>query len=466
MSRRHASRHRCLLDAEIPQHMGHAPTPVTGTIAALTGEWRHCSCRLIRDACTNNHATYFQSRSLQKMNHGIGGSSAQMELASIGAWPQPAAPIGSEERVSRLTHARRLMAQVGVDAMIVNAGANLRYFTGVPWAASERLVAMVLARSGSPIVVCPRFETGSLHAAIGIDADVRTWEEHDNPYHLVADALGEHSAQRVALDPQAPFFVFEGLRRALGNVAIVDGAPITDACRVLKSTAELALMQQAMSMTLEAHRRAAAILAPGISATEVKRFIDAAHRALGADAGSTFCAVQFGEATAYPHGIPGEQRLAHGDMVLIDTGCQVQGYNSDITRTYVFGKPSKLQSDVWQHERAAQQAAFDAVRPGVTCEAIDATARATLERAGYGPAYKLPGLPHRTGHGIGLSIHEPAYLVRGDTTPLAPGMCFSNEPMIVLPDRFGVRLEDHFHVTDHGAAWFTAPAVSIDAPFG
>ncbi|MEO5561711.1 MAG: Xaa-Pro peptidase family protein [Dokdonella sp.] len=400
------------------------------------------------------------------MNHGIGGSNAEWELSSIGRWPHAAAPISSDERGSRLGRARSLMEHIGVDAMIVNAGANLRYFSGLPWTVSERLVAMVLPRSGQPILLCPAFETGSLHAGIGINADVRTWEEHENPYRLVAEALGEHAVQRVALDPQAPFFVFEGLRRALGSIAIVDGSPITDACRVLKSPAELALMQQAMSMTLEVQRRAAAILAPGISATEVKRFIDAAHRALGADAGNTFCAVQFGEATAYPHGVPGEQHLAHGDIVLIDTGCQVQGYNSDITRTYVFGKASAAQSTVWQHERAAQQAAFDAVRPGVTCETIDSIARAALERAGYGPGYQLPGLPHRTGHGIGLAIHEPAYLVRGDTTPLAPGMCFSDEPMIVVPGRFGVRLEDHFYVTEHGANWFTAPAASIEAPFG
>lgn len=400
------------------------------------------------------------------MSHGIGGSTAEIELATLGPWTQPAMPIHAEERVARLARARDLMADLGVDGLIVNAGANLRYYTGLPWAASERLVAMVLPRNGSPVLVCPEFELGSLKAGLGIDADLRTWEEHENPYQLVADVLREHGANRVALDPQAPFFVVEGLRRALATIAIVEGATITDSCRLRKSPTELALIQQAMAMTMEVHRRAAAILAPGITATQVKRFIDDAHRALGADAGSTFCAVQFGEATAYPHGVPGEQRLAHGDVVLIDTGCQVGGYNSDITRSYVFGKPTAAQADVWWLEREAQQAAFDAVRPGVPCEAIDAAARRVLEGAGYGPEYRLPGLPHRTGHGIGLSIHEPAYLVRGDTTPLAPGMCFSDEPMIVVPGQFGIRLEDHFHVTEHGAAWFTAPAVSLEAPFG
>ena len=218
-------------------------------------------------------------------------------------------------------------------------------------------------------------------------------------------------------------------------------------------------------MTLEVQRRAAAILEPGIAASAVIRFIDSAHRALGS-AGSYFCAVQFGRATAFPHGLPGDQLLEEDQLVLIDTGCQVEGYHSDITRTYAFGTVDAEVHAIFETEQVAQRAAFEAVRPGVSCESVDAAARAVLERAGLGPDYRLPGLPHRTGHGIGLSIHEPAYLVRGDRTPLAPGMCFSNEPMIVVPDRFGVRLEDHFHVTETSAAWFTAPQPSIDRPFG
>jgi len=235
---------------------------------------------------------------------------------------------------------------------------------------------------------------------------------------------------------------------------------------MIKSPAELALMQQAKSMTLEVQRRTARILHEGIRASAVARFIDQAHRAIGAAGGSSFVIVQFGRASAFPHGLPGDPALGEGDIVLIDTGCTIEGYQSDITRTYVFGDPTPEQRHIWEIERSAQQAAFDAVHPGAPCESVDAAARAVLEKAGLGPDYKLPGLPHRTGHGIGLSIHEPAYLVRGDTTPLQPGMCFSNEPMIVIPDRFGVRLEDHFHVTETGAAWFTGPSPSIDAPFG
>jgi Xaa-Pro aminopeptidase len=261
------------------------------------------------------------------------------------------------------------------------------------------------------------------------------------------------------------FTMVEHIRKVAGSVQLVDGSPIVDGCRRIKSPAELALMSQAKAMTLEVQRRAALILREGITATEVRRFIDEAHRALGAS-GSSFCIVQFGRSTAFPHGLPGECVLREGDVVLIDTGCTVEGYNSDITRTYVYGQANEEQRRIWELEHDAQQAAFDAVTPGVPCESVDAAARKVLERAGLGPDYKLPGLPHRTGHGIGLSIHEAPYLVRGERTPLAPGMCFSNEPMIVVPDRFGVRLEDHFYVTEHGAQWFTQPSPSIDAPFG
>jgi Xaa-Pro dipeptidase len=357
------------------------------------------------------------------------------------------------------------MDEIEVEALIVGAGPSLRYFTGVGWNATERLVAMILPREGEPVMVCPRFELGSLEASLGVAAEIVLWEEHESPYALAAKVLADLGARSLAIDPALPFFAYDGLSAAAPHLGILNAAPIIDGCRMIKSPAELALMGQAKAMTLEVHRRAALILAEGITTTAVRRFIDQAHRALGADDGSSFCAVQFGVASAYPHGLPGEQKLAAGEIVLIDTGCRVQGYNSDITRTYVFGDPTAEQRRVWDTEKAAQAAAFAAVKPGVPCEEIDAVARRVLEAAGFGPDYALPGLPHRTGHGIGLSIHEAPYLVRGDRTPLAPGMCFSNEPMIVIPDRFGVRLEDHFHVTETGAAWFTQPQPSLDEPF-
>jgi Xaa-Pro dipeptidase len=391
----------------------------------------------------------------------IGGSTAAAELATLAPWNDRAPPIASAERMKRLDRARAATATAGAQALLVNAGASLRYFTGIPWGPSERMVALLLPVSGDPMLVCPAFERGTLEADLGIAADLVLWEEDEDPVAQVANALGRGTT--LAVDPLLPFAWGERLRGA--GLSLVDGAPVIDGCRMIKSPAELALLRQAKAMTLEVHRRAARILAPGIAASEVVRFIDAAHRAIGAS-GSSFCIVQFGRATAFPHGLPGEQYLAEGDLVLIDTGCLVDGYHSDITRTYGFGAIGDEERAIWSLEKEAQAAAFAAVRPGATCESVDAAARRVLEAAGLGPDYRLPGLPHRTGHGIGLSIHEPAYLVRGDRTVLAPGMCFSNEPMIVVPDRFGIRLEDHFHVTDSGAAWFTEPQWSIDDPFG
>lgn len=391
----------------------------------------------------------------------IGGSDSDRELAGLTPWAAKAAPIGSDEYAARLDRARALTDRAGATALLVNAGASLRYFTGVPWGASERMVALLLPVDGPAVVICPAFEQGTLVADLKIPAELALWQEDEEPADLVARLLGAGAV--LAIDPLLPFAWGEKLRAR--GIALRDGTAPIDECRKIKSAQEVALLSQAKAMTLEVHRRAAAILRPGIAASDVVRFIDAAHRALGAS-GSSFCIVQFGRATAFPHGLPGEQYLAEDQLVLVDTGCLVEGYNSDITRTYAFGKVGDDQRAIWGIEKEAQAAAFAAVRPGETCESIDAAARRVLVAAGLGPDYRLPGLPHRTGHGIGLSIHEPAYLVRGDDTILAPGMCFSNEPMIVVPDRFGVRLEDHFHVTDTGAAWFTEPQHSIDRPFG
>jgi Xaa-Pro dipeptidase len=397
---------------------------------------------------------------------GIGGSTAERELAAIATWTDRAPAIDHEERAARIEKARRLLGDNGADALLVGAGSSLRYFAGVPWGATERLVAMLLPVAGRPIIVAPRFELGTLEADLAIDADLRLWEEDEDPVALIAGALREIGGDRLAIDPAMAFLFVSRIARGAPSLTIIDGGPIVDGCRMTKSPGELGLMQQAKWMTLEVQRRAARILHPGIRASEVVRFLDSAHRAIGAPSGNDFVIVQFGRASAFPHGLPGDRVLEEGDIVLIDTGCVVEGYHSDITRTYVFGDPTPEQRRIWELEQAAQQAAFDAVRPGEPCESVDTAARSVLEKAGLGPDYRLPGLPHRTGHGIGLSIHEPAYLVRGDTTPLAPGMCFSNEPMIVVPDRFGVRLEDHFYVTQTGAAWFTEPSPSIDRPFG
>ena len=394
----------------------------------------------------------------------IGGSTIAAELAAIRPWSDRAPAITRAERQARFERARAAMVDAGADALLVGAGLSLFYFTGIGWGMIERLVAMVLTPRGKPFIVCPAFEQGSLEAILSMDVDLRLWEEHESPSALVAAILREAGATRLAIDPALPFGMAERVRLAAPSASVLDATPIIDGCRAIKSDAELALMRQAKQMTLEVQRRAARVLAPGIRASDVRGFIDAAHKAIGS-AGSTFCIVQFGASTAFPHGLPQDDELREGDMVLIDTGCAVEGYNSDITRSYVFGRADDDQRRIWDIEAEAQRAAFDAVRPGVPCAAIDAAARAVLERQGLGPDYRLPGLPHRTGHGIGLSIHEAPYLVRGDETPLQPGMCFSNEPMIVVPGRFGVRLEDHFHVTDQGARWFTEPSRAIDEPF-
>jgi Xaa-Pro dipeptidase len=396
------------------------------------------------------------------VTRGVGGSDAAAELAKLSPWSDCAPPISPEERAGRAEQARRLMREEGSDALLIGAGASLRYFSGISWGASERLVAMLLPREGRPILLAPAFEQGSLEAELAVDAELRLWEEDESPSAIVSDLIGGGT---LAVDPAMAFVLVERIRKAAPSATLVDGSAIVDGCRSRKSEAELGLMRQAKRMTLEVQRSAARILAEGMRSSEVRRFIDEAHRALGAGA-SSFCIVQFGRSTAFPHGLPGDDVLRAGDMVLIDTGCAVQGYHSDITRSYVFGVPTEEQRRVWEVEQEAQQAAFDAVRPGTACEEIDAAARRVLERHSFGPGYRLPGLPHRTGHGIGLSIHEAPYLVRGDRTPLEPGMCFSNEPMIVVPDRFGIRLEDHFHVTDDGARWFTEPMPSIDEPFG
>eukprot|EP01036_Dinobryon_divergens_P060651 gene60651-80880_t len=248
--------------------------------------------------------------------------------------------------------------------MIIGAGASLRYFAGVSWNATERLVAMILLRNGEPVMICPRFEQGSLEAGLGIPAALRLWEEHESPYALTARFLADWGAKSLAIDPALSFATFDALRAAAPHIDMPNASPVVDGCRMVKSSAELALMAQAKAMTLEVHRRAARILRPGSTTTEERRFIDQAHRTLGADDGSSFCAVQFGEASAYPHGLPGEQALAAGDLVLIDTGCRVQGYNSDITRTYVFGQPTQEHIRVWAVEKRAQAAAFAAVKPG------------------------------------------------------------------------------------------------------
>ncbi len=402
------------------------------------------------------------------MTIGIGGSTSAVELAKLKDMTSGVQPIAKAEFVSRIEKAQRLMYEHGIDAIYVNAGTNLYYFTGTRWRPSERMVGAIIPRDGELQYIAPAFEEKTLKEYMLNEGSVNVWEEHESPYTLfgrLLTALNIPGGSTIGIDESTAFFTFDGIQQASPQYRYCDARPVTARCRMIKSAAELALLQRAKDMTLEVHKSAARILEPGITTTQVTAFIDSAHRAVGAEGGSSFCIVLFGEASAYPHGVKHPQQLQENDMVLIDTGCLLGGYNSDITRSYVYGEPSERQRRVWNTEKAAQAAAFTAAQPGVPCSSVDAAARKVLEAEGFGPGYKIPGLPHRTGHGIGLDIHEWPYLVGGDQTPLATGMCFSNEPMICIPGEFGIRHEDHFYMTDAGPRWFTQPAHSIDDPF-
>lgn len=406
------------------------------------------------------------------MTLGVGGSTPQQALARLQNMLAGTEPISEAHYQQRIAQAQALMEAQGIAALFLAAGSNLQYFTGVEWHPSERMVGAILPARGQLEYLAPAFEEGTLVDFQVVAGPINTWQEHESPYQLLLDCLQRlgipmdaAKPPRVGLCPSLPFCMAEAIRQLAQGYSLVNGGQITQACRQRKSAAEIALLQRAKQMTLEVHKAAASILREGISTSEVTEFIRQAHCRVGAS-GSTFCIVLFGTASAFPHGVKHAQQLKQGDMVLIDTGCRLHGYHSDITRSYVFGEPSARQREIWDKEKAAQQAAFAAARLGAPCSSVDAAARRSLEAAGLGPGYRLPGLSHRTGHGIGLDIHEGPYLVGGDDTALEEGMCFSNEPMICVPGEFGVRLEDHFYMTAEGPRWFTQPSHSLDDPFG
>lgn len=380
--------------------------------------------------------------------------------------PPSAPPITVAERQDRVAALAARLRADGLAALLVGPTASLRYYTGLDWHPSERLTGALIHADGRVQYICPRFELDKV-AGLTADAvagDILTWEEEESPYALAAASLPEGGV--LAIDDQAAAFIWLGLSRVLGAERVTDGGPLIVAQRSIKSAAEIALLTRAKAITLEVQRRTRHWLKAGVLISQVKAFIDAEHRALGGEGGSWFCLVSFGDDTCLPHGGEGDRALGADDVVLIDTGTLVDGYHSDITRTYVFGEPSDDFRRVWAHEKEAQARAFAAAAVGASCASVDAAARDYLTGLGYGPDYRLPGLPHRTGHGIGLDIHEAPNLVRGDVTPLAPGMCFSNEPMLVIPGQYGVRLEDHFYMTEAGPVWFTEPSHSLDDPFG
>lgn len=397
------------------------------------------------------------------MTKGVGGKTADAALASLSDMTAGVDPIGLSEFQARIAKAQDLMKAQGLAALYLHAGTSLYYFTGMRWRGSERMVGAVLFETGAPLFIAPAFEKGTLEQFMLVEGEVATWEEHENPYAIFAERVG--SIGSLGIDEATPFFVSDGIAKALPDCALSNGASVTAKCRMIKSPAELALMTRAKEMTLAVHKATASMLYVGITTAEVGDFLDAAHRKVGAPKGSYFKIVLFGPDSSFPHGVRDPKALEEGDMVLIDTGCQFHDYISDITRSYVFGEPSEKQREVWIAEKATQARAFEAAQLGTRCGDVDLAARAELEKHGFGPGYETPGLPHRTGHGIGLDIHEWPYLNWGDDTVLEPGMCFSNEPMICLYGEFGVRLEDHFYMGAEGPVWFTQPSHSVDDPF-
>lgn len=402
------------------------------------------------------------------MTIGVGGSTAAIELGKIQNMTLHVQPIQLEEYKARIKKATALMENANYSALYLNAGTNLYYFTGTSWNPSERMVGALLFQDGTVEYIVPRFEDGTFKKFMKVEGKLNCWEEHESPYELLGKILQNKNIHTgtIALDESANYFLIDGVIKANPNYEFIIAQPITTGCRIQKSVNELAIIQQAKEITMVVQKAAARILRPGISAKEVIQFINEAHLKAGATGGSYFCIVLFSDDSQYPHGVTSPQDLKDNDIVLIDTGCRIEGYLSDITRTYVYGTPTEAHRKIWNLEKTTQKAAFDAAQLGATCGSVDDAARKVLGEAGLSPDYEIPGLPHRVGHGTGLDIHEAPYLVRGNTTILQEGMVISNEPMICIPGAFGIRHEDHFYMTSEGPKWFTTPMHSIENPFG
>lgn len=380
--------------------------------------------------------------------------------------PLPGAPaaITDDERRTRIEKARRLMAENGLGAIVLEPGTSMAYFVDVRWGLSERPFLLVIPARGELAYVAPGFEEDRAREVTKFTSDIRVWQEDEDPCAVVASILKDRgvSAGKVGLEERVRYFIAHGLGKAAPQAEWTLATPVTAGCRMIKSKTEIALMQHANDITIAAYKAGLATLHEGMTQGELRDHITAAYRALGA---SGEIAVSFGEYTAFPHGSIKPQRLKPGDVVQIDDGVKYGGYQSDITRTVVFGKPTRRQVDVWNLEKKAQAAAFAAAQVGATCESVDAAARKVITDAGFGPGYKVPGLPHRTGHGIGMDGHEWTNFVKGNKTRLAPGMCFSDEPMVTIYGEFGMRLEDCLYITENGPKFFSEPSPAIDQPF-
>lgn len=393
------------------------------------------------------------------------GGAAFGQIDGLSSLTRNAQPISQAERLARIAKAQGLMKASGLSALVIEPGASLTYFTGVQWWRSERVTAAIIPVEGEALIVTPHFEEPSVRESLAIPAEILVWQEDEDPARPAAAWLAKRKLDRgaIGVEETVRFFVTDGLAQQLPHARFVPGAPVVRGCRMVKSPAEIALMQLAADVTIGAYRYVHAKIERGMTPADIGVLMDRATVALGGR--PEFNLILLGEASAYPHGSGKPQAVRDGEVVLMDCGCTVEGYQSDISRTFVFGAPNAHQRKVWGEVARGQQIAFETARVGVPAGAVDDAVRRYYERLGYGPRYALPGLSHRTGHGIGLDGHEPVNFVHGEATRLAPGMCFSNEPGLYLPGQFGIRLEDCLYMTDKGPRWFSEPPASIDAPF-
>ena len=388
-------------------------------------------------------------------------------IARLTSRKAEAKPITADERRQRLEHARQLMTANKLDAVLLMGGTSLVYFSGIRWFMSERFFAMIVPVKGEPFYVCPAFEEDrareQISGVMGADAEVRLWQEDESPYQRVAEGLKNRglSSGRIGAEETVRYVFSEGIGKAAPALQIVSGTPVTAGCRMIKSAHELELMTLANQVTLAAYEAAYLSTKEGMTQHDFGQMVSAAHERQGFPGGAS---IQVGENSALPHGSAKPQVIREGTILLMDGGCAVEGYESDISRTVVLGKPTDKMKKVWDIVHRAQAAALAAAKPGVEAQSVDAAARKVISDAGYGPDYKH--FTHRLGHGIGMDGHEWPYLVRGNTLALASNMCFSDEPGIYIRGEFGVRLEDDMHITENGAELFTAQSRSLEEPFG
>lgn len=386
-------------------------------------------------------------------------------LAGLTSMTTGAKPISVEERMARIAKLQKLMVDQKIGALILESGSSLDYFTGIQWHRSERTTAAVIPARGDIVVVTPAFEEPSVRETLAVHGDVRPWNEHESPFARLVGALRDRgvTSGSIAFEATTRLFIVDGVREAsAGAYQVVSGDALVKAVRLIKSPAELALMQTANDVTLAALRYVHGNVRAGMRPDEIASMMNAATVALGG--APEFALVLINEASAYPHGSHKPETLHEGSVILMDVGCAVHGYQSDISRTWVMGQPTAKQRKVWDTVKRGQEIALATAKLGNPVGSIDDAVRAYYEKEGWGPGYHLPGLPHRTGHGIGLDGHESPYLVHGDATPLAAGMCFSDEPGLYIPGEFGIRLEDCWHMTETGPKLFTELAKSIDDP--